>query len=93
MASLFYLPYFVYIIQSESSGIFYKGFTEDYIKRLYEHNNDFSRYTSGKGPWKLIYVEELSDKKAALIREKKLKRANKDYLLWLIKQPQNILLK
>ena len=75
MASLFYLPYFVYIIQSESSGIFYKGFTEDYIKRLYEHNNDFSRYTSGKGPWKLIYVEELSDKKSCINQREKIEKS------------------
>ena len=91
MASLFFLPFYVYIIQSESTGILYKGFTENYIKREYEHNNGFSRYTNGKGPWKLIYVEELSDKKSALIREKKLKRANKEYLLWLISQPINII--
>ena len=90
MASLFFLPFYVYIIQSESTGILYKGFTEDYYKREFEHNNGLSRYTNGKGPWKLIYVEELPDKKSALIREKKLKRANKNYLLWLICQPINI---
>ena len=82
---------FVYILYSESSNIYYKGFTENPDKRLWEHNNDLSRYTAGKGPWKIVYLENFPTKKEALIREKKLKRVNSEYLKWLIRQPQNLI--
>ena len=85
--------YYVYIIESVSSGIFYKGSTENYLKRLEEHNLGWNQYTRGKGPWKLVFVQEYDLKRDALIREKKLKRCNKEYLKWLIEQPINILRK
>jgi putative endonuclease len=85
--------YYVYIIESVSSGIFYKGSTENYEKRLEEHNAGWNQFTRGKGPWKLIFVQEFDDKRDALIQEKKLKRCNKEYLRWLIEEPKNILRK
>jgi predicted GIY-YIG superfamily endonuclease len=48
-------------------------------------------YTKGKGSWKLIFVQEFETKSEALVKEKKLKRCNKEYLIWLITQPVNIL--
>jgi len=33
------MDYFVYIIQSEKSGEFYKGYTSYPVLRLEEHNN------------------------------------------------------
>jgi putative endonuclease len=78
------MPYFVYIIKSENNSILYKGFTTDIEKRLYEHNNNISRYTSGKGPWKLVYLESFEEKRSALKGERQLKRSNKEYLNWLI---------
>ncbi|MBW6498963.1 MAG: GIY-YIG nuclease family protein [Bacteroidales bacterium] len=83
------MPYFVYIIESQNNSILYKGFTTDIEKRLYEHNNNLSRYTSGKGPWKLVYLESFEEKKSALIREKQLKRSNKIYLKQLIEDYLN----
>ncbi|MBK8496346.1 MAG: GIY-YIG nuclease family protein [Chitinophagaceae bacterium] len=77
--------YFVYIIESEKSGIFYKGSTSDYNKRLSQHNEGTNDYTRSKGPWKLIFVREFDSKSEALIEEKRLKKCNKTYLQWLIK--------
>jgi len=73
------MGWFVYIIQSEKDGTYYKGSSEDPLRRLVEHNSGMSRYTSGKLPWKLVYVEELGSKKEMLIRERKLKRGNAAY--------------
>jgi len=84
------MDYFVYIIQSEQSGIYYKGYTCYPVLRLEEHNQGQSRYTSGKGPWKMVYLEKMPDKRAALIREKQLKRVNTNYISWLIGQISNI---
>lgn len=84
--------YYVYIIESQQSGIFYKGSTSDYMRRLIEHNDGKNDYTKGKGPWKLVFVQQFETRSEALIQEKKLKRCNKKYLRWLIDQPVNILL-
>jgi putative endonuclease len=58
---------------------------------LNQHNDNLSDYTKGKGPWRLVFVQEFELQKEALIQEKKLKRCNKKYLQWLIRQPVNIL--
>ncbi len=84
------MEYFVYIIQSERSGIFYKGYTSYPLLRLEEHNKGKSRYTAGKGPWKMVYLEKMIDKRTALIRERQLKRVNPGYINWLIHQGFNI---
>ena len=79
------MAYYVYIIQSELDGTFYKGSTFDYKKRFADHNAGRSKYTSSKVPWLLIYVEEHPDKISALIRESKLKRCK------VVNQSTNIL--
>jgi putative endonuclease len=84
--------FYVYILKSLKDGTYYKGFTEDYKKRLEEHNSGLSSFTSGKLPWQLIYVEAHSTKKGTLIREKKLKQCKSDYFEWLALQNSNILL-
>lgn len=83
--------YYVYIIKSLKDGTYYKGFTTDYLKRFHEHNFGLTHYTHEKRPWELIYVEILQSKKEALIREKKLKKCNRQYFEWLRNQPINIL--
>ncbi len=83
--------YYVYIIESLVDGTMYKGFSQDYLKRLHEHNAGLSKYTSSKMPWKLIFAERCANKTAALIREKQLKRANKEYLRWLLIQEFNLI--
>ena len=83
------MPHYVYILKSQSSGYYYKGYTTDYKKRLEEHNADLSRWTAGKGPWTLVYLETCDSKTAALKREKMLKRQNHDYLEWLFGQESN----
>ncbi len=84
---------YVYILKSEKDGTYYKGLSDNYLKRFEEHNAGLSRYTSYKIPWSLIYVEEHPDKRSALIREKKLKRCKADYFEWLVKQSSNLLKK
>jgi len=69
--------YYTYIIYSTSADVFYKGFSTEPMHRLCEHNNDLSHYTSGKGPWKLVYLKEFETKREALIDEKRLKKLNR----------------
>jgi len=48
---------FLYILQSESSGRFYVGSTDDLDRRLSEHLRGHTPSTRGRGPWKLVYTE------------------------------------
>jgi putative endonuclease len=59
---------FVYRIKNHQ-GIFFKGFTQDIEKRIFEHNNGLSRYTSGKRPWVLVYFKAFETKTLALKEE------------------------
>ena len=66
--NVLFMPYFVYIMQSDKDLSYYKGLSEDYLRRLAQHNFGQSQYTSSKVPWRLVYVEE--HERTALIREK-----------------------
>jgi putative endonuclease len=78
------MPWYVYIIKSEVDADYYKGITENVEKRLAEHNNGLSKFTSSKMPWVLLYVKEMADKKSAIIEERRIKRLNKSSLERLI---------
>ena len=71
------LPFFTYILQSESSGRYYIGSTDDLDRRVRQHNDPNyhgSKTTKRfKGPWKLVHFEEYETRGAAILREKKLK--------------------
>lgn len=82
--------FYTYIIENEA-GLYYKGSTSDYLKRLKQHNDGLTAYTKNKGPWKLVFVQSFETRAEAVLLEKRLKRCNKDYLNWLIRQPVNIL--
>lgn len=62
--------YFAYILQSESHGTYYYGSTTDVDNRLRQHNSGKVRYTKGRRPWKLHYVEVLATRSEAMKREK-----------------------
>ncbi|MBT6253672.1 GIY-YIG nuclease family protein [Candidatus Uhrbacteria bacterium] len=65
--------FYVYVIQSESSGSWYIGYSMDPYSRLKKHNQNGNNSTSRKGPWRLIYFEAYLDKRDALGRERFLK--------------------
>ena len=78
--------YFVYIIQcSDKKKTYYTGFTTNIDNRIENHNSGKgAKYTHGRGPVKLVYLEEWFDISSALIREcqiKKLTRKQKEVLI------------
>jgi putative endonuclease len=68
--------YFVYVLRNPDGKI-YIGQTADITIRLQQHNdpgNKFTRTTKRfRGPWKIVYSEELPSRAAALARERALK--------------------
>jgi len=52
----------------------YCGITNDPDKRLAAHNaGEGAKYTRGRAPLRLVYLESCADKSAALIREREIK--------------------
>ena len=84
------MPFYVYILQSDFDNSFYKGFTENPVNRLQQHNDGEMKYTSKKLPWKIVYVELFEKKRDALIRERNLKKATTERINHLINNPKNI---
>ena len=76
---------FVYILASAKHGALYIGVTSDLLKRLYEHRNNIIKgHTSRHAIYHLVYFESFDDINAAILREKRLKKWNRDWKLNLI---------
>lgn len=73
----------VYILKC-SDGSFYTGITNDLDSRVAAHSDGSgAKYTKGRGPFEVMYVEECDDRSAASSREfaiKKLSRTQKKLL-------------
>jgi putative endonuclease len=67
------LVFHVYILQSESTGGYYIGQTQDLPGRLAYHNAGYSVYTRNRGPWKLVHSESYATRSEAVLREQTLK--------------------
>ena len=83
--------FFVYVIYSSRGNCYYKGFSENPFRRLEQHTNGESGYTSKYDDWILVYIEEFASKREALIREKSLKKYSKSQILDLLKSIKNIM--
>jgi putative endonuclease len=80
------MPYWVYILQSETSGRYYCGQTCNVKRRIREHNDpDYSgkKWTKKfQGPWRLLKEFSCPSRADAVILEKKIKqRGIERYLL------------
>jgi putative endonuclease len=83
------MPYYVYIIQSLQDASYYKGYSEQPLLRLQQHNNRESTYTASKIPWTLVFIQSYPTKREALIREKGLKKYSRLQLQQLISSHLN----
>ena len=73
-----------YILQCKDDTL-YTGWTNDIEKRLRNHNlGKAARYTRGRGPVKLVYLEICDTKQAAMKREAEIKKMKKKDKLRLI---------
>lgn len=77
------MPY-VYILKCKDNT-YYTGYTVDIRRRLEEHQEGIaSKYTRGRTPVELVYLEEQPSKGEALQREyqiKKLTKAQKQHMI------------
>ena len=67
----------------------YTGLTNDITHRLKMHNEGKgAKYTRGRGPVELVYLEEFETKQEAMSREAKIKRLTRKEKLLLIETYQ-----
>lgn len=79
--------YYVYIMTNVTNNVLYIGITNDLRRRVYEHKNKLVKgFTSEYHLCKLVYYEQTSDVRAAIEREKQLKRWHREWKMNLIKQ-------
>ena len=65
--------YYIYILQSKKTKLWYTGFTHDLRKRFNQHNSNEIGYTKNRGPFQLIYYEACRNQTDTRSREKYLK--------------------
>lgn len=76
--------HYVYIIRC-SDGTLYTGWTTDVPARLKSHNDGVgAKYTKGRGPVKLVGLEEFDTKSDALKRERAIKKMTRSQKISLI---------
>jgi putative endonuclease len=76
---------YVYILASSQYGTLYIGVTSDLVKRVYQHKNkSIEGFTSKYGVDKLVYYEIFEDIESAIIREKQMKKWERDWKINLI---------
>ena len=69
----FAIMFFVYVLQSETTGRFYVGYASDPTQRLGQHNNGLTKPTKNRGPWGLVHQESFNTRSEAMRRERFLK--------------------
>jgi len=81
------MQYFIYILASKKNGTLYTGITSDLIKRIYEHKNDLVEgFTHKYTVHNLVYFEVTESIESAIMREKQLKKWNRDWKIRLIEK-------
>ena len=65
--------FFVYAIRSLTRNYIYVGLSNDYERRIREHNDGYERTTKPYRPFEIILIEEFLTRPEARQREKYLK--------------------
>ncbi|MBL7800184.1 MAG: GIY-YIG nuclease family protein [Chitinophagales bacterium] len=78
--------YFIYILYSASANKYYVGHTDNLERRLFEHNNGMTRFTSNiASDWNIMYTETFESRTLAAKREREIKaRKSRVYIQSLI---------
>jgi len=79
--------YYVYILASKRNGTLYIGVTNDLVRRVYEHKQSLVEgFTKKYDIKQLVFFEETNDVDSAIIREKQLKKWNRQWKIELIEK-------
>ena len=77
----------VYILASKRNGTLYVGVTSDLIQRIWQHKSDeIEGFTKKYGVHTLVYFESHESMDDVILREKRLKKWNRDWKIRLIEE-------
>ncbi|MFH1367634.1 MAG: GIY-YIG nuclease family protein [Elusimicrobiota bacterium] len=77
--------YYIYILASQRNGALYIGVSNNLIKRIYENKSDIVKgFTEKYKIHKLVYYEITGNIESAILREKRIKKWNRQWKLDLI---------
>jgi len=76
---------YVYILASYKNGTLYIGVTNDLKRRVWEHQHDLVKgFTREYGVHDLVHYEIFEDIEEAILREKQMKKWNRNWKIKLI---------
>ncbi|HEY0833149.1 MAG TPA: GIY-YIG nuclease family protein [Azospirillum sp.] len=79
--------FYVYILASQRKGTLYVGVTSDLARRIEEHRTGtVPGFMSQYGVKRLVHYEVYDDAENAILREKRLKKWNRDWKIRLIEE-------
>ena len=79
--------YYIYILASQKNGTLYIGVTNDLERRILEHEQKINEgFTSKYDVNRLIYFESFQYINDAILREKRLKKWNRQWKINLIEE-------
>jgi putative endonuclease len=79
--------YYVYLLASKKNGTLYIGVTNNLVRRVWEHKNNFIEgFTQKYNVHKLVYYEIASDINSAITREKQMKKWRRQWKVELIEE-------
>jgi putative endonuclease len=82
--------YYVYMLECSDSTI-YTGSTKDPSRRVAQHNDGKgAKYTRGRRPVSLVYLERAGSKEVALRRESAIKKLSRSAKLLLCSQQAEV---
>ena len=77
----------IYLLSSGKYGTLYTGVTSNLIKRVYEHKESLvDGFTKKYKVHQLVYYETHDDIREAILREKQIKKWNRDWKINLIER-------
>ena len=77
--------FFVYLLASGKNGTLYLGVTSDLPKRVWQHKSKLVEgFTHKPGVDRLVWFESCPDAQSDILREKQLKKWNRDWKIRLI---------
>jgi putative endonuclease len=79
--------YYVYILASGMYGTLYLGITSDLARRVWEHQHDVvDGFSKRYQAHRLVWYEVHDEPEAAILREKQIKKWNRDWKVNLIQR-------
>ena len=79
----------VYILQSQQTGRYYIGSTNDTTRRLRQHNAGYVTSTKRFLPWEMVYTEDFKEHIIAARREREIKSKKSRQFLERLIQAKN----